>query len=61
VDVLSEENSVAMKPVEVYLPSASSVKKGEPEVNWLSDSWCGCLFVCVCMRLRACVCVCAHL
>jgi hypothetical protein len=32
VDVLSEEDSIAMKTVEVYLPS-TSVEKAEPEVS----------------------------
>jgi hypothetical protein len=33
MDGLSEENSIAMKTVEVYLPSTFSVKKAEPKVS----------------------------
>jgi hypothetical protein len=33
VDVMSEEDCVGMKTEEVYIPSAFSVKKTEPEVS----------------------------
>jgi hypothetical protein len=33
MDGLSEETSIAMKTVEVYLPSTFSVKKAEPKVS----------------------------
>jgi hypothetical protein len=33
VDVLSEEDSTGMKTHEVYIPSAFSIKKAEPEVS----------------------------
>jgi hypothetical protein len=35
VDVLSEEDSIGMKTDEVYIPSAVSIKKDEPNVSFV--------------------------
>jgi hypothetical protein len=37
VDVLSEEDSIDMKPDELYIPSTVSIKNVESEVSLLSS------------------------
>jgi hypothetical protein len=51
VDGMSEEDCVGVKTEEVYIPSAFSVKKTEPEVSLVSRRVLWCCFMYSCMPI----------